>query len=71
MLPLVETIKSGASCSPPARHMLCVNAQVATANVGDSRAMIVRGAPGNRLQAIPLTQDAKPELPGVRVSGLL
>ncbi len=51
--------------------MICVNAQVATANVGDSRAMIVRGASGNRLQAIPLTQDAKPELPGVRMSGLL
>ena len=40
--------------------------QVATANVGDSRAMIVRSAPGNRLQAVQLTQDAKPELPGVR-----
>ncbi|KAK9836329.1 hypothetical protein WJX81_005776 [Elliptochloris bilobata] len=37
--------------------------QVATANVGDSRAMLVRGAPGNRLQAVQLTQDAKPELP--------
>ena len=40
--------------------------QVATANVGDSRAMVVRSAPGNRLQAVQLTQDAKPELPGVR-----
>lgn len=43
--------------------------QVATANVGDSRAMIVRSAPGNRLQAVQLTQDAKPELPGVRAQG--
>jgi len=45
--------------------------QVATANVGDSRAIVVRAAPGDRLQAIQLTQDAKPELPGVRARAAL